>query len=78
MSVEIRKPTLNELSAYVGALKRGWGPDNMRAKASADEHLQRIERDPIAFVTSLDDPEAKGSPVTLPDGSTVPRLPGFN
>src|ERR1700730_11284292 len=25
----------------------------------------------------LDDPEAKGGPIRLPDGSTVPRLPGF-
>ncbi|MCE9521614.1 MAG: GNAT family N-acetyltransferase [Alphaproteobacteria bacterium] len=78
MPVEILKPTLKELPAYVDALKRGWGPDNMRAKASADEQLLRIERDPNAFVTSLDDSDAKGLPVTLPDGSQVPRLPGFN
>ena len=78
MPIRILKPTLNELPAYVDALHRGWGPDNMRAKASADEQLERIERDPNAFVKSLDDPEAKGTPVTLPDGSRVPRLPGFN
>ena len=28
-------------------------------------------------MASLDDPEGKGAPVTLPDGSTVKRLPGF-
>lgn len=73
MSVRILKPTLVELPAYVAALRRGWGPDNMRVKASADEQLERIERDPIAFVNSLDDPEGKGPPVTLPDGSRVQR-----
>jgi predicted acetyltransferase len=76
--VKILKPSMGALPAYVDALKRGWGPDNMRARASADEQLKRIEHDPIAFVTSLDDSEAKGPPVTLPDGSQVPRLPGFN
>ena len=29
------------------------------------------------FVALLDDPEAKGDPVLLPDGSTAPGLPGF-
>ena len=78
MSVRVIKPTLNELPAYVDALHRGWGPDNTRVKASADEQLERIKRDPIAFVNSLDDPDGKGPPVTLPDGSRVQRLPGFN
>lgn len=77
MIVRILKPTLGELPAYIDALRRGWGPDNMRALASAHEQLERIERDPVAFVESLDDPEAKGPPVTLPDGSRVPRLPGL-
>ena len=36
-----------------------------------------IAADPAAFVASLDDPEARGGPITLPDGSTVKRLPGY-
>ena len=36
-----------------------------------------IKSDPTLFVAQLDDPEAKGGPVPLPDGSMVPRLPGF-
>jgi hypothetical protein len=39
--------------------------------------LARIRDDPAKFVALLDDPEAKGGPVTLPDGSVAPRLPGF-
>ena len=30
-----------------------------------------------AFVASCDDREAKRGPITLPDGSQVPRLPGY-
>lgn len=41
------------------------------------EELAAIERDPAAFIASLDDREAKGGPVTLPDGSTARRLPGY-
>ncbi|TGV60745.1 GNAT family N-acetyltransferase, partial [Mesorhizobium sp. M2D.F.Ca.ET.160.01.1.1] len=36
-----------------------------------------IERDPVAFLAGLDDPEAKGPPINLPDGTSVPGLPGF-
>src|SRR5207247_6493229 len=30
-----------------------------------------------AFLASLVDPDAKGDPIPLPDGTTVPRLPGY-
>jgi hypothetical protein len=40
--------------------------------------LDKIAADPSAFVAALDDPDAKGGPITLPDGSTVARLPGFH
>jgi predicted acetyltransferase len=77
MAVSLLKPALAELPAYKAALERGWSPDNVRGKAAADEQLQKIAADPAAFVASLDDPEGDGAPVTLPDGSTVKRLPGF-
>lgn len=70
-------PSLTELPAYADALKRGWSPDNIRLEVAAREELARIAADPVAFVASLDDPEARGGPITLPNGSTVPRLPGF-
>ena len=70
-------PTLAELPAYADALKRGWSPDNIRLEVAAREELAKIAADPAAFVASLDDPEARSGPIRLPDGSTVPRLPGF-
>lgn len=70
-------PSLACLDGYADALKRGWSPDNVREEATAREHLERIAEDRVAFVASLDNREAKGAPVTLPDGSTVPRLPGY-
>ena len=40
----------------------------------------RMKRRPAfaeRFLASLVDREAQGDPVALPDGSTVPRLPGY-
>ena len=36
-----------------------------------------IAVDGAAFLASLVDIEAAGSPITLPNGTTVPRLPGY-
>lgn len=69
-------PSLAALPSYLAALRRGWSPDNTRPVAATGE-IERAERDPAAFVTALDDPDGRGDPITLPDGSTVPRLPGF-
>ena len=71
------KPSLERLDGYAGALRRGWSPDNMRA-AAADEILAEIESDGGAYVRGLDDADGKGPPIRLPDGSLVPRLPGFH
>jgi predicted acetyltransferase len=38
----------------------------------------QIAQDPIGFIhRKADDRAAKGEPIKLPDGSAVPRLPGF-
>jgi predicted acetyltransferase len=70
-------PALDYLPGYVAALERGWSPDNIRGASAAAEELARIGQDPGAFVASLVDTEARGAPITLPDGSRVPRLPGY-
>ena len=70
-------PDTAHLPAYTDALRRGWSPDNTRPEAGAEELLE-IEADPISFLAGLDDREAKGPPITLPDGSQVPRLPGYH
>jgi len=75
--VQLLVPSLAHLDAYADALQRGWSPDNVRLEEAAREELARIAADPAAFVAWLDDREAKGGPITLPDGSQVPRLPGY-
>jgi predicted acetyltransferase len=70
-------PSLDRLSDYVAALETGWSPDTVRKDAAAREQLARIEQDADAFLASQVDREARGPLVTLPDGSQVPRLPGF-
>jgi len=75
--VQLLKPSLKFLPQYVDALKRGWSPDNVSGRKTADEQLVRIAENAALFVSLQDDMEAKGAPITLPDGQTVPRLPGF-
>ncbi|MEO1538118.1 MAG: GNAT family N-acetyltransferase [Pseudomonadota bacterium] len=75
MSV-LRVPSLELLPEYSAALGTGWSPNNLRPEA-ASEQLAQIEDDPVGFVARQTDIEAKGGPVLLPDGSTVPRLPSF-
>lgn len=70
-------PTLAHLPSYRAALERGWSADTVRGAAAAREELERIDADAPAFIASLVDREARGGPVTLPDGRQVARLPGF-
>ncbi len=69
-------PATEYLASYVAALERGWSPDNLRP-AAASEELQRIAADPDRFLASQVDREASAGPVMLPDGTIVPRLPGY-
>lgn len=69
-------PGAEHLPSYVHALRQGWSPDNLRP-AAAGEELAQIERDPEGFLALQVDREARGAPVTLPGGATVPRLPGY-
>lgn len=70
------RPATAHLLGYVEALHRGWSPETMRS-AAAKEHLRAIEGDPAAFLARCDDPEGRGPPVTLPDGTQARRLPGI-
>src|SRR5262245_31027422 len=69
-------PATAYLPRYVKALQNGWSPDNLRSEAAQDD-LARISAAPDRFLAEQVDREAKGPPVVLPDGSTVPRLPGY-
>ena len=70
-------PAAEYFPGYVYALEQGWSPDNVRPEASR-ELLERIAEDPSAFLLEQVDREGKGRLVTLPDGSKVPRLPGYS
>ena len=75
--MELVWPSPEYLPGYIAALERGWASDNSRAEASRLEQLEKITRDPAQFLAALVDREAAGPPVTMPDGSTVSRLPGY-
>ena len=75
--LQLLVPSLAQIDAYADALRRGWSPDNVRLLEAAREELELIVEDRADFIALLDDREAKGGPITLPDGSQVPRLPGY-
>ena len=75
--LQLRQPSRDLLPDYVNALERGWSADNVRGASAAAEELRQIACDADAFVALMDDRDAKGAPITMPDGSTVPRLPGY-
>jgi len=77
LSLELKKPSLELLPGFVHALQRGWSRDNIGLEKTIASDLKRIGEDAAAFVASLDDVEAKGEPIELPDGSMVRRLPGY-
>lgn len=74
--MKLVRPALPYILGYSDALRRGWSPDNTRDAAAAEE-LELIADDAARFLEGLTDPDAKGPSITLPDGSQVPRLPGF-
>src|SRR5207249_10916784 len=75
--MQLVRPGPEHLASYVAALERGWSADNERGVEAAREELSRIQADAAAFLASMEDREAKGPPITLPDGSAARRLPGF-
>jgi predicted acetyltransferase len=75
--MELVWPDPKYLPGYIHALEQGWSPDNLRPEA-AGEALVRIAEDSKRFLSALVDREGRGTPIKLPDGSTVPRLPGYS
>ena len=69
-------PAAEYLASYVDALERGWSPDTVRSETGREE-LARIREDPALFLAQQIDREGTGPRVTLPDGSTAPRIPGY-
>ena len=75
--MQLVRPSLEHLESYVAALERDWSYDSERGVAAARDELSSIQADAKAFLASMEVREAKGSTITLPDGSTARRLPGF-
>lgn len=76
VAVKIIKPSVELIESYRQALAKGWSPNTVRVEAATEE-LVAIAKDSTAFINSLTDLEAKGSPIRMPDGSLAERLPGF-
>jgi predicted acetyltransferase len=57
-------------------LRRGWSPSAHRSSARLEE-LREVESGEDAFLESRNNPAANVAHIRLPDGSTVPRIPGF-
>lgn len=70
-------PRIEYLESYAAALRKGWSPDNLRPQ-TAQEELARIAADPALFIDQQVDPEGKGPPILLHDGTMVPRIPGYH
>lgn len=75
--MQLVRPGREHLPGYLSALERGWSPDNLRGIEATREELARIHADAAGFLACMEDREAKGPPIRLPDGSTVARLPGI-
>lgn len=78
MKLRLVRPRSRHLPGFVAALERGWSPDNLRGPAAAREALAAVAADPAKFLAASDDPEGAAGDITLPDGSTVQRLPGLH
>jgi predicted acetyltransferase len=75
--MQLVRPEPQHLRSYVAALERGWSADTVRGIVAAQEELATIAAGPASFLALMEDREAKGPPVKLPDGSIVPRIPGI-
>jgi len=75
--MELVWPDKQYLASYTAALERGWFPDNLRGAESAEEELLRIAASPERFLAAQVDRDAAAGPFALPDGTLVPRLPGY-
>lgn len=69
-ALRLDAPRADWLSSYAQALEKGWSPDNTRNVGA--EQLSALRTDASAFLASL---VAQGGVITLPDGSTRPKLP---
>jgi predicted acetyltransferase len=75
-AMNLEEPSFELLPYYRAALATGWSPDNTRPQAALEE-LEASAADPAGFIALMSDRAAVGGPVTLADGTKVPRIPGI-
>ena len=71
-------PSIDIVPSYQNALARGWSRNNITPERTRLQDLEKIHVDPQAFVDGLVDMEGTGDDVQMPDGSYVPKLPGYS
>ena len=69
-------PQKQHLESYATALARGFSPNTLRPEETVEE-LKRLREDPELLLASMDDLNAEGPPIILPDGRKVDRLPSI-
>jgi predicted acetyltransferase len=74
--MQLVRPRQEHLPGYLDTLDRGWSPDPVR-RGHADAERRRIESDATTYLARMDDREALGAPITLPDGSSARRIPSI-
>jgi predicted acetyltransferase len=76
--MEILRPTLENLESYrIGVTRTLEMGDELNPEYLEDQ-LKKISENAERFIAFQDDPDGLGGDVPLPDGSFVPRLPGFS
>lgn len=70
------RPGTETLPGFLTALEHGWSP-NTEHVGIDQELIDRVTADPQLYLELAEDPQARGPRITMPDGSTVPRLPGL-
>lgn len=74
--MELVWPGIEHLVSFRAALARGW-LESERQPGAVAEVLAKLDTDSDAFLAGLITREVEGLTYTLPDGSQVPRLPGY-
>lgn len=77
MPLRLVRPAAEHLPGYRDAMARGFLPSNVDGERVRARQQAAIAADAADFLDRLHDPDARGAPIRLPDGSEVPRLPGW-
>lgn len=76
--IALMRPSVGRLNGVVAALETGWSSDGLQNSDRTKAELACIATNPATYIAMLDNRGARHSPVRLPDGSIIPRLPGYH